>query len=178
MTHTDDSGVHHGILSTATSASGAASQSISAATDTYVTSSGILLPAYGMQVGQTLRWFLSLVKTATGTVAPVFTIRIGAAQSTSDTSRLVITGGASTSNAAGSVVVVLVQVRTVSASGVIVGNINFGAAAFGTGQTTTVVSSTFDNTSTIGGQYVGISINTGTSGPAYTVDGVRSELVQ
>ena len=176
LTQTDDAGVHHGILSTNFSASGAASQ-VPAVTDTYITNSGLLLPGYGMQVGQILRWYLAVSKTAAGVATPIFTVRIGAAQSTGDTSRLVLTGGAQTAVLGGSIILVAVQVRTVSATGVIVGNFNVGAASFGTGQTSTAISATFDNTATIAGQFVGLSVTIGASA-AWTIDAVRAELIQ
>lgn len=173
---TDDGGVHHGLISACFSASGAASQT-TAASDTYITSSGILLPAYGMQVGMLFRWYIDLFKaTSAGTATPIYTIRIGSAQTTADTSRLVLTGIAQTAAVGGGTVIVTVQVRTASASGIITGNFSAPGVTLGVGQTSSTVSSTFDNTSTIGGQYVGISVNSGAS-TTYTIDSVRGELI-
>jgi hypothetical protein len=175
--HTDDSGVVHGLISSNYSASGVASV-ILGTSDAYITNSNLLLPAYGMQVGQLFRWYLNVSKTAAGTATPIIQVRIGTGLSTSDTSRLTMTGLAQTaSTGGGGTLIIMVQVRTVSASGVIVGNFTVPHATFGSGQTTTVVSSTFDNTSTIGTQSVGISINAGASS-AWTIDSVRAELIQ
>jgi hypothetical protein len=175
---TDDQGVHHGIISTSYSASGVASQAVPA-TETYITSSGIILPAYGMQVGQLFRWYINAVKaTFTGTAAPSWKIYIGTTQSiASDTARLNLTGIAQTAVTGGGTIIVTAQVRTVSASGVIIGNFSAPGVTLGVGQATTAVSATFDNTSTIGGQYVGLSLTAGLN-TTYTVDGVRGELIQ
>jgi hypothetical protein len=173
---TDDSGVVHGIISTNYNPSGTASLALGT-TDQYIPNSNLLLPAYGMQVGAMFRWYINVTKTAAGVATPIFTIRIGSALSTGDTSRLVLTGAAQTAVLGGGTLIITVMVRTVSASGVIVGNFTVPAPSFGTGQTSTAVSSTFDNTGTIGGQSVGISVTTGTSA-AWTIDGTRAELIQ
>lgn len=176
QTHTDDSGVHHGTLSSNYAQSGVASLAV-AATETYITSSNILIPAYGMQVGMMFKWYLNLVKaTFTGTAAPIWNIKIGTLLSTSDTTRLALTGIAQTNATGGGLVIILVQVRTVSASGVIVGNFSAPGVTLGVGQATTAVSSSFDNTTTIAGQSIGLTATPGTN-TTYTVDSVRGELI-
>ena len=179
LNQTDDSGVHHGIISCSYSASGAASQTINA-TETYVTSSGILIPSYGMQVGMLFRWYFNMVKaTFTGTAAPTYQIRMGSAQTTSDTAILLLTGIAQTAVGGGGTVIVTAQVRTVAAgaTGVIVGNFNAPNVTMGSGQITTAVSAGFANDSAgAGGKYLGIGITPGTN-TTYTCDGVRGELI-
>lgn len=169
----DDSGKAQGLLSAVNSGSGVASQSI-VTSDTYLTSSGILIPACGMQVGQLYEWHIMVTKNATGTSAPVFIVQTGSAQSTADTDRLTLTGAAATAATGGGVIVVSVLVRTVSATGVIVGNFTVPQLSFGAGQQTTAVSGTFDNTA-LGGQYVSLSVNPGAA--TYTVDGVKGVLI-
>src|SRR5438132_9818241 len=85
---TDDGGVHRGIIAHNNSTS---AQGLLATTEVYLTGSGLKIPSYGMQVGMTFVWYISAVKTGAGTAAPVWTFRVGAAQTTSDTSRLALT---------------------------------------------------------------------------------------
>lgn len=171
----DDSGNVHGILSASFSGSGVASQT-TAASDTYITSSGIVIPALGFQVGQLFRWYINLFKaTNAGTATPIYTIRLGNAQSTGDTSLLVLTGIAQTAVTGGGTVIVTVQVRTIGASGVIVGNFSAPGVVLGVGQISTGVSGSF-NTAGTTGQFLGISVNSGAS-TTYTIDSVRGELI-
>src|SRR5262245_9720746 len=88
----DDGGIDRGILS---KNAVVASQALGTA-DTYVTSSDILIPGSGMQVGQTYQWGIWISKTAASTAAAVITWRIGSAASTGDTSRASITSAAQT----------------------------------------------------------------------------------
>jgi hypothetical protein len=66
-------------------------------------------------------------------------------------------------------------VRTVSASGVIVGGFSMPGSILGMGGGIDGVSSTFDNTG-VAGQYVGLSFNGGASA-SITVTSVNAELV-
>jgi hypothetical protein len=152
--------------------------------DTYVTNSGLLLPSFGMKQGQFMRWFLSLSKTAAGTAQAAVNVRIGAFQSTSDTARLTLTQAAAEAQsalAASAIMMIMVGVRSVSATGVIAGGFGFtqtyqataGNLAFGGGQDG--ASSTFANDS-LAGQYVGISINAGASS-AWTITHCTAELI-
>jgi hypothetical protein len=151
-----------------------ASQGAGFASDTYVTNSGILIPSIGMKAGQLYRWLISLSKTAAGTAAAVVTVRIGAAQTTSDTSRLALTASvAQTAAAANGILQVMVGVRNVGASGVIAGG--FGMmSSVGLGGGADGVSSSFDN-SALAGQFVGLSINGGASA-AWTITHVSCDL--
>lgn len=155
--------------------SSTASQGAGFSSDTYVTDSGLLIPSYGMKVGQLYRWTLSLSKTAAGTAAAVVTVRIGSAQTTADTARLTLTASvAQTATADNGLLHVIVGIRSVSATGVIAGG--FGvASAGGLGGGADGVSSTFDNTN-LDGLYVGLSINGGASA-AWTLTHVAGELV-
>lgn len=169
---TADDGRRYGTLSRNWST---ASQGAGFAADTYVTNSGLLIPSYGMEVGQMYRWWITLSKTAAGTAAPIIIIRIGSNQSTADTARLTLTGQAATAALSGGILVVTASVRTVSASGVLVGSFGFISGILGLGGGIDGVSATFDNT-TLAGQYVGISYNAGASA-SVTVTSVEAELI-
>ncbi len=170
---TDDGGVHRGVLSKNASAG----QQTGFAADTYLTNSDILIPSFGMQVGQVYEWEVGIEKTAAGTAAIVTNVRIGSARTTSDTSRAALTQlVAQTATAASIIMRVTALVRTVSASGVIVAMMSFGGSGTttGFGDGDRIVSSTFDNTA-LAGQYVGLSLNGGASA-SYTIDSVWGRL--
>ncbi len=152
-----------------------AAQSPTASTDTYITGSGLLIPAEGMTAGDTFRWYIGVSKTNAGLAAPAWNFRIGTARTTADTLRLTVTGTAQAATTSGTLIVITLQVRSVSATGVIVGSINTGAASFGIGGN--AVSSTFANNA-LGGtsSYVGISVNTGAAA-AWTINSVDCELL-
>jgi hypothetical protein len=165
IVETDDGGVRRGAPLSRNFA--AAAQGALATTEVYLTGSNILIPSYGMEVGQTYIWYISAVKTAASTAAPIWTWRIGAAGAVGDTSRLALTSTqAQTAVASDGCLVAMLQVRTVSASGVIVGGGPQGAPGFGGGGSG--ASSTFDNTA-LAGQYVGLTVTTGASA-AWTVN--------
>lgn len=172
----NSSGTATGILSVnnATSSQGAGFSS-----DTYVTNSGLLIPSCGMQAGQIYRWTITASKTGASTATPVYTVRMGTNQSTSDTSILALTAGAAqTAVADNGILTITIQVRSVSATGVVA-----GAAAWSKTQTGLIgfggsidgVSSSINNAS-VAGQYVGVSINGGTSA-AWTLSSVHAELI-
>jgi hypothetical protein len=151
------------------------------ASNTYVTNSGILLPSFGMKAGMLFRWFMFVSKTAAGTGAPIFTLKIGAAQSTADTTRATITGVAQTAAVDTGLFTFLCHVRSVSATGQLVFNWSIGgkqaANAVGFGSSSIVnIPATFDNTA-LAGQYVGIAIDPVATGtPVWTIDMVECKL--
>lgn len=154
-----------------------ADQGAGFASDTYVTGSSLLIPTGGMVAGMRFVWTITASKTAASTGTPAYTIRIGSNQSTADTSRLALTANnAQTAATDKGVLTVTAIVRNVGASGVIAGGAGWaargGAAGFGGGAS--AASSTFDNSS-LGGQYIGLSINGGTSS-AWTINSVYAEL--
>lgn len=166
LMQTDDSGIHRG---SPISKNGAIVQQTGFAADAYLTGSNLLVPSFGMQVNQVYMWKVGVQKTAAGTAGIVVTVRIGAAGAIGDTSRLALTQTvAQAATAAGCIFDIYIQVRTVSASGVIAGAFApiGGSLAFGSG--IQAASSTFDNTG-LGGQFVGLSLNGGASA-AYTID--------
>lgn len=65
------------------------------ATDTYLTGSSLLM-VNEVQIGTIYRWRLSASKTAAGTGTPVFSLRVGAGATVTDTARSTFTGVAQT----------------------------------------------------------------------------------
>lgn len=151
------------------------------ATDTYVTDSGILVPSFGVQSQTMIEWIISASKTGAGTATPIYQIRIGANQTTADTSRLTLTGPAQTAVADAGILTILVAVRSVGAGGVIQGTVNWShngaAVGFANNDSGSVeaTSAGFDN-SAIQGQFIGLSINGGASA-AWTVTQVRGQAI-
>jgi len=167
--------------STFLSGNDSTAQQVLPASNTYVTNSGILIPSFGMKAGMLFRWYMFISKTAAGTGAPIFTLKIGAAQSTADTTRATITGVAQTAAVDTAVFQFLCHVRTVSATGQVVFNVALAgkqaANAVGFGSSSVVnIPSTFDNTG-LAGQYVGIAIDPVATGtPVWTIDMVEAKL--
>jgi hypothetical protein len=152
-----------------------ASQAPAAATDVWITDSGLLIPSFGMRAGMVFRWWIDVDKTAASTAAAVLTVRTGSNQSTADASRLALTGApVQTAVATAGIIMVQVIVRSVSASGVVAGGFGIAGGA-GLGGGAHAASSTFDNTA-MAGLYMGLSINTGTAG-AWTFQGVQGEII-
>jgi len=159
------------------------SQGAGFASDTYVTDSEILIPSFSMQAKTLFRWVISVSKTAAGTATPVYTVRIGSARTTSDTSRLAITGPAQTAAADVGIITIHALCRSVGASGVLQGTVSInhnGAAAGLANNDASAVEATsagFDNqASAIAGQFIGLSINGGASA-AWTITQTRVEVV-
>lgn len=152
-----------------------ASQGAGFATDTYITNSGLLIPSCGLQVGQMFRWTITLSKTAAGTATPIVQIRLGTNQSTADTSLITLTGQAATAAIAGGIMSVVALIRTVSASGVLVGSFGFASGILGLGGGIDGVSGSVDLTGRAG-QYMGVSYNGGASA-VITLTGVQAELI-
>lgn len=143
---------------------------------------GLQLPNFSMQAGMRFSWRFWATKGAAGTAAPVFTVRIGAAQTTADTARATITGAAQTAVADTADIEVVVVVRTVGVTGqlhalmimqhnlAVTGFANAGPAGY---QLVQNLPATFDNTA-LSGQYIGLSVNPGASG-AWVVEQAHAE---
>lgn len=171
----DDAGRKYIITGGGLTNASIANQTVNAA-DTYLTDSDLLIPSFGMQARTRIVWALSASKTAAGVAQPIYNIRIGSARTTADTARLVLTGPAQTAIADIGTLTVMATVRNIGAAGVIQGTAFWahrGTAAntttSGTGfanDTTGHVEGTsagFDN-SALGGQFIGLSVNSGGSG--------------
>lgn len=163
----NDGGIYLGDVNNAKVA-----QIASHSADTYYL--GLQLPSFSMQPGMIFEWRFAAVKAA-GTVAPAYTIRIGAAQAVGDTSRLVITGPAQTAVVDTAIIKVQLTCRSVGVAGVIQGFVwlqhNLAATGFAnTPAGFSLVQGTsagFDNTA-LGGQYIGLSVNPGTAGRGWS----------
>jgi hypothetical protein len=152
-----------------------ATQTVNAATRTYLTGSALALPAAGLRVGVTLRWVINFTKDANGTATSTFDICFGTAGTTADTARVSFTKPAGTAAADVGQVTITAVVRSVGTAGVVVGNFQMthNLSATGHAQIPCVVvntiSSGFDTTTA--GMIVGICL---TSGAA---DNITVELV-
>ena len=132
--------------------------------------------------GQWFRIFTGVVELGGG-VLYLFpkTNKIGAAQSTADTTRATITGVAQTAAVDTALFQFLCHVRTVSATGQVIFNVSLAgkqaANAVGFGSSSVVnIPATFDNTG-LQGQYVGIAIDPVATGtPVWTIDMVECKL--
>lgn len=144
-----------------------ADQSISAATSAYLNGSMITVPTGGLRVGTTFTWRIAMSKTAAGTAANTFYVRVGTAGTTSDTARLTFAMGTATAAADTAVVTIMATVRSVSTSATWAGNYqmthNLASTGFGNIAATAVnaTSSTFDDTTA--GLKVGLSLTTAAS---------------
>lgn len=68
-----------------------ASQAVTAATLTYIAGSALAVPVAGLRVGTWFRWRMYLTKTAAGTAASTWHVRLGTAGTTADTAILTFT---------------------------------------------------------------------------------------
>lgn len=96
-------------------------QTPAAATRTYIAGSALAVPKNKLQVGSCFEWSFNMTKTAAGTAPSTFDICVGTNGSTSDTSRVAFTKPAGTADADEALVTVRAVVRTIGATGVMVG---------------------------------------------------------
>jgi len=150
-----------------------------AATRTYITGSALKVPVGGLKVGSKFKWRFNMAKTAAGTETSTFDISVGVAGTTADTARVSFTKPAGTAAADEGFVEITAVVRSVSATGVLVGNfaLTHNLAATGHAQipsvNVTTVSAAHDNSAEE--LYVGVNITTGAA-DAITIELVDSEL--
>ena len=168
--------------------SAVAAQGAGFAVDTYLTNSDILIPSFGVQAKTQFLWTLSASKSGAGTAQPVYSIRIGALRTVVDTARLTLTGPAQTAIADIGTLCIMCTVRSVGGAGVIQGTAYWTHR--GTAANTTTSGTGFANDSTghvegsgagfdnqnLGGSYIGLSINGGTSA-SWTVTQAQAEAV-
>lgn len=162
-----------------------AAQVVAATTRTQVTGTRLQIPEGGLKVGSRIRFTLNMTKTAAGTATSTFDISFGTAGSVSDTARVSFTKPAGTAAADEASVQIEAVVRTVSATGVVVGQFymvhnleNTGHAVIPTVAVNTV-SSAFDTstgTTAVDPYYVALNLTTGAS-DAITIQLATAELV-
>lgn len=153
--------------------------------DTYY--NGLRLPSFAMQAGTVFEWEFPVSKGAAGVATPVYTVRIGAAGSVADTARLILTGVLQSGAADNGVVKVVVTCRSVGAAGILKGYAemkhNLATTGLASGATSPSgynmvegVSAGFDNQAgTIGGMFIGLSVNPGAAG-AWVVEQVVQKI--
>jgi len=157
-----------------------ASQGAGFATDTYLTGSAIALPAT-LKAGSIYKCRFRASKTAAGTATPIINVRVGAAGTTSDTSRGTLTFSVGTAAIDEAEFELWVVFRTIGAgTSAVVQSVCAirhtldvtGFIATGS-ETETATSGGFASTA---GHFIGVSVNGGTSA-AWTVQQVAAELV-
>lgn len=144
------------------------SQSVSAASRTYITGSQIVVPAAKLQIGTIIRWRFNMTKTAAGSAASTIDIAIGTNGTTGDSAIVSFTKPAGTAAADEAYCEVECIVRgPLSASGIITGEFTLVHNLASTGHAVipcvvvNTVSSTFDVTTA--GLKVGLCLTSGAS---------------
>ena len=154
-------------------------QVIATASRDFVDGSQLFVGAGGLKVGSKIKFVLDITKTAAGTASAVFDIAFGTAGTVADTARVSFTKIAGTAAIDVARVVIEATVRSVSATGVVVGQFNLTHNLLATGFSTlpcgnvVTISSGFDND----GQelFIGLNITTGAS-DVWTVQKVEASL--
>src|SRR5574343_294328 len=156
-----------------------AAQTPAAATRTYITGSAIPISKAGLRVGHIFRWSFSLAKTAAGNAASTFDVCVGTAGTTADTARVSFTKPAGSAAADEGRVVIECIVRTIGATGVMVGEFSMIHNLENTGHMTTpctcvnTVSAAFDMTTE--DLIIGVCITSGAN-DAITIQQVIAEM--
>lgn len=157
-------------------------QTPAATTRTYIAGSNITVPAIKMKVGAIYSCRFNMTKTAAGTATSTIDVAVGTAGTTADTARLSFTKPAGTAAADEGWCEVHAVVKTIGASGVLVGEFTMGhngfAAGAGTGHAVipyvavNVTSGAFDTT--VANLIIGVCLTSGAS-DAITITAVRAE---
>lgn len=154
-------------------------QAIVAATRTVIIGSSLAIPAGGLKVGAKLRWVFNMAKTAAGTAASTFDIAFGLLGTTADTARVSFAKPAGTAVADEGRVVVEAVVRSVSATGVVIGEFTMVHNLAATGHATipcvvvNTISAGFANN--VADTIVSLCITSGAS-DAITIEYVEATL--
>lgn len=142
---------------------------VASAADTYLTGSNITIPAHLLQAKTRFRWSFAMTKTAAGTAAPVWVVRLGTAGTTADAARLTFTSpSAQTAATDTGGVEINAILRNTGAAGVLTGILTMWHANATTGLASVstvcvqVTSAAFDTTTA--GLIAGVSVNPGASG--------------
>lgn len=154
--------------------SSTAQQAFTAATRAVVNGTVIKVPVGGLKAGARYKARFNVAKTAAGTATSTVDVAIGTLATGLNTARLSFTKPAGTAAADEGVIEVDVLIRSVSATGVIAGEMTMGHNLAATGHAqipfvaVSAVSSAFDNTGD--GLYIAVALTTGAS------DVVTSEI--
>lgn len=147
---------------------------------TYLTGSACDIPTGKIKVGTKYRCKFNIVKTAAGTAAPAFTIKVGTAGTTADTTRVTLTQTAQTAVIDEGVVEIELVFRVAGASAVAQAVSSLGHRLATTGLTTANhsaiigTSAAFDVTGA--GLKIGVAVDVGASSN-WTLSLVSAELV-
>lgn len=154
------------------------SQAPAAATRTYITGTNFKVSSTKLQVGSQFRWVFNMTKTAAGIAASTFDIAVGTAGTTSDTARVSFTKPAGLGTVDEGVVTITACVRTIGATGVMVGEFSMIHNGNTTGHMVipcacvNTISAGFDMT--VASLQVGVCITSGAA-DAITIQTVQSE---
>jgi hypothetical protein len=154
-----------------------AAQTPSAAVRTYITGSALAIPG-NVRPGTVLKWKFNITKDANGSATSTFDICVGTTGTTTDTARVSFTKPAGTAVADEGWVEIVAIVRSVSATGVVVGEFTLGHNLAATGHAVipvvavNTVSSGFDNSAA--GLVFGVCITSGAA-DAITIQQVIAE---
>jgi hypothetical protein len=138
------------------------------AADTYMTGSGIAIPASLAKVGSIYRFRFDMVKTAAGVATPIIIVRFGTAGTTADAARLTFTFAAGTAAIDTGVWELSCHFRSIGVAGVLTGMAKLDHHLAATGLSTTgaagtgvilVTSAAFDTT--VAASIIGVSFNGG-----------------
>lgn len=166
--------------------SASAAQTPAAATRTQIAGTLLQIPQGGLKVGTRIAYRFNMTKTAAGTAASTFDLSFGTNGTVSDTARVSFTKPAGTAAADEALVVVEFTVRSVSATGVIVGTFNLVHGLENTGHavipcvSVKTVGAGFDNrevatAGVVPVNYVALNITSGAA-DAITIDMVEGVL--
>jgi hypothetical protein len=157
-----------------------ASQAPAAATRTYITGSNLSVPTNKLQVGTILRWKFNMTKTGAGIAASTIDVAVGTAGTTADTARLSFTKPAGTAVIDEAWVDVICTVRSIGATGVMVGEFIMVHNLAATGHAVipvvvvNAISAGFDMT--VANLIVGLCITTGAA-DVITIQMVQAEAL-
>jgi len=148
---------------------GNTADAVASAADTYLTGSSIVIPGHLMQVKTRFRWRFAMTKSAAGTAAPIWRVRIGINGTTADAAILTFTQVAlQTAVVDTGIVQIDAILRNIGVAGVLAGSLQMQHVLAATGFSTLttnilqVTSAGFDTT--VANLIAGVSVNPGASG--------------
>lgn len=156
-------------------------QAVSGNSEIYLAGSGVAIPQGKIKVGTKYRCKIEAVKTAAGTAAPTFNVRVGTAGTTADTARAALAFAAQTAAIDEGVFEIECVFRQAGATSIIqaMGTLLHRLVTTGfniTGLWTKVINTGASFDATGAGLTIGVSVNPGASA-AWTVSLVEASLV-
>ena len=151
-------------------------QSPAATTRTYITGSALTVSTNKLQIGSQFRWVFSVTKTNAGTATSTYDICVGTNGTTADTARVSFTKPAGTAAVDEGTITIVATVRSIGATGVMVGQFTMVHNLSATGHMVipcacvNTISAGFDMT--VANLIVGVCVTSGAS------DALTFQLVQ